>query len=403
MHATLLKKDVYWVGVKDPELEIFDIVIPTEHGTTYNSYLVVGKEKTALIEACKLNFQKEYIARIEEIMPISRIDYVILNHNEPDHSGALPTLLDLNPDMEVIYSKTAKTFVENIVNRDFKGRAVGDEDVIDLGGKTLRFFHTPFLHWPDTMFTYLVEDEMLFPCDFLGAHYCPKEDILLNRDIEEKEVAKEAFRFYYSMIMRPYKEHITKALQKINGLKIDMVCPSHGPILVEDIDFYMDFYEKSAARYYKNMTTRQVTLVYATAYGNTKKLADQIRAGIEEVGVRVDMYDSATTDIMTLIDSIEISHGVLIGTPTLNAKAPHPVLELFSYFVVLNVVNRLGGCFGSYGWSGEGVKVSEDIMKTMRMKTPLPSFKVKMTPSEHELRDAYQWGRDFGMQVLEAQ
>ncbi|WP_277657084.1 FprA family A-type flavoprotein [Seleniivibrio woodruffii] len=402
MHATELKKDIYWVGVKDPELEIFDIVIPTEHGTTYNSYLVMGKEKTALIEACKLNFQKEYIARIEEIIPVNKIDYVILNHNEPDHSGALPTLLDMNPDLEVIYSKTAKTFVDNIVNREFKGRAVGDEDIIDLGGKTLRFFHTPFLHWPDTMFTYLVEDEILFPCDFLGAHYCPKGDVLLNSEVTAKEEAKEAFRFYYSMIMRPYKEHITKALQKIQGLPINMVCPSHGPILVEEIDFYMDFYEKSAARYYKNMVNRQVTLVYATAYGNTKKLADQIRAGIEEVGVKVDMFDSATTDIMTLIDSIEISHGVLIGTPTLNAKAPHPVLELFSYFVVLNVVNRLGGCFGSYGWSGEGVKVSEDIMKTMRMKTPLPSFKVKMTPSEQELRDAYQWGREFGMQVLEA-
>jgi len=402
MHATELKKDIYWVGVKDPELEIFDIVIPTEHGTTYNSYLVMGKEKIALIEACKLNFQKEYIARIEEIVPINKIDYVILNHNEPDHSGALPVLLDMNPDLEVIYSKTAKTFVDNIVNREFKGRAVGDDDVIELGGKTLRFFHTPFLHWPDTMFTYLVEDEILFPCDFLGAHYCPKGEVLLNSEVTAKEEAKEAFRFYYSMIMRPYKEHITKALQKIQGLPINMVCPSHGPILVEEIDFYMDFYEKSAARYYKNMVNRQVTLVYATAYGNTKKLADQIRAGIEEVGVKVDMYDSATTDIMTLIDSIEISHGVLIGTPTLNAKAPHPVLELFSYFVVLNVVNRLGGCFGSYGWSGEGVKVSEDIMKTMRMKTPLPSFKVKMTPSEQELRDAYQWGREFGMQVLEA-
>ncbi len=206
------------------------------------------------------------------------------------------------------------------------------------------------------------------------------------------------------MIMRPYKEHINKALTKIADIEIDMVCPSHGPILTEDIQYYMDFYEKSAARYYKNMVNKQVTLVYATAYGNTKKLADAITRGIEEVGVKVEVFDAATTDVMTQIDSIEISHGgVLIGTPTLNAKAPpHPVLDLFSFFVVLNVVNRLGGCFGSFGWSGEGVKVSEDIMKSMRMKLPLPSFKVKMTPSQQELEDAYQWGgRDFGMNVLE--
>ncbi len=195
MDATLIKNDIYWVGVKDPELEIFDIVIPTEHGTTYNSYLVKGgTEKCALIEACKLTFKDEYIQKVEQVMPIKDIDYIILNHNEPDHSGALPALLDINPDMEVIYSKTAKTFVENIVNREFNGRAVGgDEDVIELGGKTLRFFHTPFLHWPDTMFTYLVEEKTLFPCDFLGgAHYCPKGgEYIFNKDIPNKEEAKK--------------------------------------------------------------------------------------------------------------------------------------------------------------------------------------------------------------------
>jgi len=401
MDATLLKNDIYWVGVKDPELEIFDIVIPTEHGTTYNSYLVKGTEKCALIEACKLNFVDEYIQKVEQVMPIKDIDYIILNHNEPDHSGALPALLDINPNMEVIYSKTAKTFVENIVNRDFNGRAVGDEDSIDLGGKTLRFFHTPFLHWPDTMFTYLVEEKVLFPCDFLGAHYCPRGDVILNSELENRPEARKAFEFYYSMIMRPYKEHITKALEKIKEIQIDMVCPSHGPVLVEDIRSYMNFYEISAARFYKNMLHKQVTLVYATAYGNTKKLADAITTGIEEVGVKVHSFDCATTDVMTMIDSIEVSHGVLIGTPTLNAKAPHPILDLFSFFVVLNVVNRTGGCFGSFGWSGEGVRVSEDIMKSMRMKLPLPAFKVKMTPSEQELAEAYQWGRDFGMNILE--
>jgi len=402
MQATELLKDIYWVGVKDPDLAIFDIVIPTEHGTTYNSYLVQGKDKCALIEACKFDFKDEYINRIEQIKPVKEIDYIIMNHNEPDHSGALPALLDINPDLEVIYSKTAKTFVENIVNREFNGRAVGDEDEIDLGGKKLRFFHTPFLHWPDTMFTYLVEDKILFPCDFLGAHYCPKGDVLLNSELENKPEARKAFEFYYSMIMRPYKEHIIKAMQKIKDLPIEMVCPSHGPVIDEDIRSYMNFYEISAARFYKNMLKKQVTLVYASAYGNTKMLADTIAKGIEEVGVKVEMFDCATTGVMDIIDAIEISHGVLIGTPTLNAKAPHPILDMFSFFVVLNVVNRLGGCFGSFGWSGEGVKVSEDIMRSMRMKLPLESFKVKMTPSEDDLKEAYQWGRDFGMNVLES-
>jgi flavorubredoxin len=400
MDSFKIVENVHWVGVRDPELEIFDVVIPTEHGTTYNSYLVQGTEKKALIEANKLLFKDKYVATVEEICPISDIDYIILNHNEPDHSGCLPALLEKNPEIEVIYSKTAKTFVDNIVNGEFNGRAVGDDDVIDLGGKTLRFFHTPFLHWPDTMFTYLVEDKILFPCDFLGAHYCSDE--LFNDKLPKKPQAMEAFRFYYSMIMRPYKEHILKALNKIKDLEISMVCPSHGPILRENASEYIEWYREQANRYYKNIEEKRVAIVYATAYGNTKLLADSIKAGIEETGLKTVLLDAAAVPVGEIIDEIEISHGLLIGTPTLNAKAPKPILNLFAYFVVLNMVNRLAGAFGSFGWSGEGVKVCEDIMKTMRMKLPQDSFKVKMTPSTEELENAYAWGRDFGMAVLES-
>lgn len=398
MNAIKIKENIHWVGVFDPELEIFDIVIPTEHGTTYNSYLIQGTEKTALIEANKKIFQDKYIETIEEIYPVKDIDYIILNHNEPDHSGALPAILEINPNIEVIYSKTAKSFVQNIVNKEFNGRAVGDNDRIELGGKTLRFFHTPFLHWPDTMFTYLEEDRMLFPCDFLGAHYCPEK--LFNDTIEDKEEAKEAFKFYYASIMRPYKEHILKALDKIKDLKIDMICPSHGPVLREDIDYYINFYKEQANRYFQNIKDRQVTLIYATAYGNTKMIADKIKEGVESTGLKVKIFD-ATDNVENIIDEIEISHGLLIGTATINAKAPKPIFDIFSHLVTLNVSHRKAGAFGSYGWSGEGVKMTEDVLKTMRMKLPLDSFKVKMTPSEKELQDAYEWGRQFGMSVLE--
>ncbi len=154
-----------------------------------------GTEKCALIEACKLTFKDEYIQKVEQVMPIKDIDYIILNHNEPDHSGALPALLDINPDMEVIYSKTAKTFVENIVNREFNGRAVGDEDVIELGGKTLRFFHTPFLHWPDTMFTYLVEEKKLSSLAIsLGPITAQKGNTSLTKISRTKKRLKKSVR-----------------------------------------------------------------------------------------------------------------------------------------------------------------------------------------------------------------
>jgi flavorubredoxin len=398
MSAQKILENIYWVGVFDPELEIFDIVVPTEFGTTYNSYLVKGTKKTALIEANKKIFSDTYIKTIEEVCPISEIDYIILNHNEPDHSGALPALLEKNPDLEVIYSKTGKSFVQNIVNKDFNGRAVGDDDKIDLGGKTLRFFHTPFLHWPDTMFTYLEEDKILFPCDFLGAHYC--SDKIFNDELPDKEEAKAAFVFYYNSIMRPYKEHILSAFKKIEGIEIDMVCPSHGPILRENIEYYINFYKTQADRYYKNVTNKQVTIVYASAYDNTKMLAEKIKEGIEETGLKVCLHE-ATDDMDSIIDDIEISHALVMGTATINAKAPKPIFNIFANLVALNIAQRKAGVFGSFGWSGEGIKMCEDIMKTMRMRLPMPAFKVKMTPSNEELNQAFEWGREFGMSVLE--
>ncbi|MCX8084773.1 MAG: FprA family A-type flavoprotein [Calditerrivibrio sp.] len=402
MNGIKIKDNIYWVGVYDPNLEIFDIVIPTEHGTTYNSYLVIGNQKSALIEANKGIWTEEYIKTVESIKPIKEIDYIVLNHNEPDHSGSLPEILNLNPDIEVVYSKTAKVFVENIVNKNFKGRSVGDGDYIDLGGKTLKFFHTPFLHWPDTMFTYLVEDKILFPCDFLGAHYCPTEiGKIFNDEMCDKEEAKDAFVFYYKCIMRPYKEHIINALKKIENLSIEMVCPSHGPVLRGELDFYLNFYKNQAARYYLNNPVRKVTLIYASAYGNTKMLAEKIKDGVEDTGVPVMMFDAAEAELDEIIDAIEISYGLLMGTATINAKAPKPIFNIFSELVVLNVSNRKAGVFGSYGWSGEGIKMCEDILKTMRMKLPLEPFKVQMTPSKDELKSAFEWGREFGMKVLE--
>ncbi|MEF3255715.1 MAG: FprA family A-type flavoprotein [Deferribacterales bacterium] len=396
-----IKDNVYWVGVYDPELEIFDIVVPTKHGTTYNSYLVVGKDKTALIEANKAIFTDEYIKTIESVIPISKIDYLILNHNEPDHSGAFPKLIDINPEIEVLYSKTARVFVENIINKEFKGRTVTDGDFIDLGGKTLKFFHLPFLHWPDTMFTYLEEDGILFPCDFLGAHYCPEKGKIFNDELQDPEEAIDAFKFYYNAIMRPYKEHVMAALRKIDKLNISMICPSHGPILRDNIKLYLNFYNEKAHRYYLNNPNKQVTIIYATAYGNTKMLADKIKDGVEDTGVIAKMFDAATTDIDTIIDEIEISHGVIIGTATINAKVPKPIFNIFSHLVVLNVSNRKAGVFGSYGWSGEAIKICEDVIKTMRMKLPLDSIKVQMTPSDLDLKHAFEWGREFGMKVLE--
>ena len=216
MPIVTLAPDVYCVGVKDPGLKIFDIVIPTEYGTTYNSYLVKGTEKTALIDCVKRPFAAEFLRNIEEILPVSKLDYVIVNHSEPDHAGALVELLERNPTVTVLLSRSAKTFVDNLVNAGFPFRIVGDDDELPLGGKTLRFINAPFLHWPDTILTYLAEDKILFPCDFLGAHYSSPHTF--NDELHEPAKARKAFEFYYATIMRPYKEHILKTCERLKDL-----------------------------------------------------------------------------------------------------------------------------------------------------------------------------------------
>jgi len=179
-----------------------------------------------------------------------------------------------------------------------------------------------------------------------------------------------------------------------------MICPSHGPILRENLDAYMNFYKEQAKGRNLRKENNQAVIVYASAYGNTKKLAEKIHEGISDSGVKVKVFDASNCNMEDLINEIEASNGLLIGTATINSKAPKPIFDVFSSMVVLNVAGRIAGVFGSYGWSGEGIVICEDILRTMRMKTPLESFKVKMTPSEKELNDACEWGREFGIALL---
>ena len=241
METVSLAPDVHWVGAKDPGLAVFDIVIPTEYVTTYNAYLVRGTDKTALIDCVKRPFAEELFRNVSRFLPPERLDYVVINHSEPDHSGALADLLERNPTVTVYLSRSAKTFVDNLVNAGFPFRIVQDNEELPLGGKTLRFLNAPFLHWPDTILTYLVEDRILFPCDFLGAHYASPE--FFNDELPEPSSARKAFEFYYNTIMRPYKEHVLKACGKIKDLPIAMIAPSHGPILRNDPRSYIAWYE----------------------------------------------------------------------------------------------------------------------------------------------------------------
>ncbi len=392
MATVTLAPGVSWVGAKDPGLKVFDIVIPTEHGTTYNAYLVRGGEKTALIDCVKRPFGEELFRNIAEILPVEKLDYVVINHSEPDHSGALVDLLERNPGVTVLLSRSAKTFVDNLVNAGFHYRIVNDDEELPLGGKTLRFINAPFLHWPDTILTYLVEDRILFPCDFLGAHYSSPE--FFNDDLREPKEARKAFEFYYGTIMRPYKEYILKACERLKGLPIEMIAPSHGPILRRDPQWYLARYEERAS-VLSRVTEKKVAIVYVSAYGNTAAMAAKVAEGVRAGGVVPLLINAVEVPVDGIIDEFEVAAGFLIGTPTLNANVPHPILHLIANLVFLNMKGKPASVFGSFGWSGEAIKTVQDILVSMRLKVAPEPIRVRMAPSEADLAACVEFGKQF--------
>jgi flavorubredoxin len=396
MPIVTLAPDVYSVGVKDPGLTVFDIVIPTEHGTTYNSYLVRGTEKTALIDCVKRPFAGEFFRNIEEILPVEKIDYLVVNHSEPDHAGGIVDLLQRHPGVEVYLSRPAKSFIDNLVNGEYKYHLINDNEELPLGGKTLRFLNVPFLHWPDTIFTYAAEDRILFPCDFLGSHYSSPHTF--NDELDAPEKARGAFEFYYSTIMRPYKQHILYACERVKDLPISMIAPSHGPVLRKNPLEYLAWY-KERADIMARVKEKKVPIIYVSAYGNTAAMARKVAEGVAAAGLTPVLMNAVEVPMGTIVDELDESVGFLIGTPTLNSNLPHPILSMIGHLVVLNLRGKTASAFGSYGWSGEAIKMVQDILTAMRIKVSPEPIKFKMTPSAQDLDTCFDFGKRFAEAV----
>jgi len=392
MEPVSLAPNVHWVGAKDPGLTVFDIVIPTEFGTTYNAYLVRGTDKTALIDCVKREFAEDLFRNLSRFLPVEKLDYVVINHSEPDHAGGIVDLLKRNPKVTVFLSRSAKSFVDHLVNAEYSSRIVKDNEELPLGGKTLPVpqHSVPALAGHHPHVSRRGQDSL--PCDFLGAHYCSPE--FFNDELREPEKVRKAFEFYYGMIMRPYKEHVLKACEKIKDLPIAMIAPSHGPILRKDPRSYIARYEERAS-VLSRVTEKKVTVVYASAYGNTAAMAARVAEGVRSAGVKATLINSVEVPVNEIIDEIETSAGFLIGTPTLNSNVPHPILHLIANLVVLNVKGMPASVFGSYGWSGEAIKTVQDILTSMRLKVAPEPIRFLMTPSEADLATCEEFGKKF--------
>lgn len=392
-----LKPDLYWAGILDKDLRVFDIIMYTEFGTTYNSYILKCGDKTVLFETAKAKFYEEYQKTLSETLDITTIDYIVVDHTEPDHAGSIAKVLEANPRAKIIATSVAIGFLKNIVNADFYSIPVKNGDEMKIGNKTLKFFVLPNLHWPDTMYTYIVEDKVLVTCDSFGSHYA--HEGILRSTVTDEEGYMRATKYYFDNILGPFKQpYMTKALELVRTLDIDMICPGHGPVLDSHIDELLAIYDEWCKIPKNEKTT--VVIPYVSAYGYTTQLAEKITEGIRQAGdIDVKAYDMVTADAAEVSAQIAAADGLLFGTPTILGEALKPIWDLTTSMFPPVHGGKLASAFGSYGWSGEGVPHIIERLKQLRMNV-VDGYKVKLKPSEKELTEAVEFGYNFGLKLL---
>ncbi len=401
MPSKKITGSVDYVGILNPNMRVFDIIMRTDFGTSYNAYVIKGGNKTALVETVHLDFFESYLENIAECCDLKQVDYLIMNHNEPDHSGAIARLLEINPDITVVVSQAGALYLKNITNRsDIKVQVVKDGDTLDLGGgKVLRFINAPFLHWPDSMFTYLEDEKLLFSCDFFGAHFC--EPLIWDYKTSYTKSYEEAFKGYYDAIFGPFKPYVVKGLEKTDGLDIDIVCPSHGPVLTKQgrLSYVRDMYRTWSAPQTK--TKKSIPIFYCSAYGNTALLADAIAEGVRTVlpDAEVEVLNVIEHDMAQLGAKLNASDAFLLGSPTLNRDAVAPIWILLAHIDAVNIAKRPAAVFGSYGWSGEALANLSDRLKGLKVNLFEQQFKVVFVPTAEDLEKAKAFGQDFAQSL----
>ncbi len=393
-----LSDDVTWIGVLDYDIRTFDIVMHTGYGTTYNSYFI-NAEKKAVVEIAKEKFSETYLRKLRSVTDPSTIEYIILDHTEPDHSGSLGLLLDLAPSATVVGSGNAIRYMEDIVNRPFKSMVVRDGDVLDLGNRKLRFISAPNLHWPDSIYTYLEEEKILFTCDSFGAHYC---DYGMYSSLTPEYVS--TYKYYFDVILKPFSKFMLKALEKIKPLEVSLICPGHGPIHRDNIREVTELTEKYALEYLEQISpkpVKKVFIAYVSAYGYTAKAAGLIASGIRDAGgIDVEVADIETMPAAELDARLTVADAILAGSPTINQNTLLPVYTLFALVNPLRDKGKPAGAFGSFGWSGEATAIILNVMKSLKLDVfeGPASFKFRPGGSKEEMLKEY--GRSFGRKVL---
>lgn len=370
-----IKKDIFYCGLNDYDRTIFDELIPLEHGTSYNSYLVKGSDKVALIDTMYPPKTDEYLKNLDE-NNVDKVDYIIANHGEQDHSGSIPALLEKYPNAVVVTNAKCKENIKEMLHvSDEKIKVINDQEELSLGNKTLRFIIAPGVHWPDTMFTYLVEDNLICTCDFLGAHYT-FEDIFAD---DSKELEHSAKR-YYAEIMMPFRTMCKKYTKLVRDLNPEMILPSHGPVY-KNPKFILDLYTDWAADEGKNL----VLMPYVSMYGSVEEMVDYLADKLQAYGIKTEKFDIVTGDLGDLAMGLVDATTIVLGSSMVLA-GPHPMAFNIAYLAsVLRPKAKCATFLGSYGWGGNLFGKIGELLAGLKLDVIEPLL-VKGKPKEEDFK-----------------
>ena len=385
-----LKEGVYWVGFVDWNIKKFHgHEYSTHRGTTYNCYLIVD-EKVALVDTVWGPYSHQMIENIEKIIDVKKIDYVIANHAEVDHSGGLPELMKLIPNATVVVSEKGNESIFKHYHKRWNFKVVKTGDTISLGKNNLVFVSAPMLHWPDSMFTYLTGKNILMPNDAFGMHYASSGRF--NDEVDMIEVYQEAIKFYAN-ILTPFSDLVIRKIDEFKKLNIpvDIIAPSHGIIWRDNpLQIVETYYEWASGK-----NDGSAVIIYDTMWNATEKMAMAIAEGLEKEGVKFKLFNMAVGDRNDVLTEVFKAKGILIGSPTLNNGLLPTIKPILEDLKGLKFKNKVGAAFGSYGWSGENVKLIEETLDKAKIKRLQEGIKIKWQPTKEELETCVEFGRNF--------
>ncbi len=391
-------ENIYWVGAVDWNIRHFHgFTYSTHRGTTYNAYLIIDK-KVALVDTVQHSFAEEMMERIREIIDPSKIDYIIANHVESDHSGSIAEILKHAPKATVVGTANCQKGLEKHYFGNWKFQTVKTADTLNLGERTLSFLEAPMLHWPDSMFTYIEKDALLLPNDAFGQHLATSKrfDDQVDQNILLWEAAK-----YYANILWPFSTLVTRKIEEVQklGLKIDMIAPSHGVIWRQDPVKIV----KAYLRWASGEAKKKVLIVYDTMWESTEKMAKAMLEGISSEGVEVVLYRLPFSDSGDIIGELLETKGLLVGSATINNGVLPTVAPFLREMEGLRPRNKIAAAFGSYGWGGGATTTIEKALKGAGMELVAPAMTVKWVPDKDELQKCYDYGKEFAKKIKAAE